>query len=129
MTAFLLALALTAPASAATCDSVAAMRSAPFGYQLVDRVSGNLRSGQSTSWDVTLHRGSTYRVVACGSDGTRDIDLRLWDENHNLIDQDRSSDNLPEVDSTPKWTGAFNVEVEMYRAVGAAGYVLYLYRR
>ena len=43
--------------------------------------------------------------------GTGDIDIKVYDENGNLVAADTKSDNVPIVNWTPAWTGPFTIKV------------------
>lgn len=73
-----------------------------------------LDQGDSESFELTLRRGTSYKIVsACDSD-CNDIDLALYDENDNLISRDEGVDDFPVVDVTPRWSGRFTLKVKMY---------------
>ena len=44
-----------------------------------------------------------------------EILLFLYDDNGNIIDSDESSDDIPIVQVTPRWTATFEVELNMYQ--------------
>ncbi len=61
-----------------------------------------------------LRRGYTYHILGVCDQDCRDLDLKLYDENGNLLVQDTRNDDTPWVKVTPRWTGAFAVRVEMH---------------
>lgn len=65
-------------------------------------------------FDVRLNEGMTYKLVAACDNDCSDIDMKLFDQNGNLIDSDVSGDDIPIVDVTPSWSGPFTVEMRMY---------------
>lgn len=87
--------------------------------------SGSLRPGQSVTLRKTLSTGFTYKLAASGCEDSRDVDIKVYDENWNLIDQDTDCTNLAVADVTPAWTGTYYVVITMHDAVpSGAHYVL-----
>ena len=75
---------------------------------------GHLGKGESTTITATLYQGNAYAFIASG--GPRevfDVDLLLFDENNNLVDQDRENENVAVVTVTPRWTGTFHIKIVM----------------
>ncbi|MEC4984474.1 MAG: hypothetical protein SAJ37_18170 [Oscillatoria sp. PMC 1068.18] len=66
------------------------------------------------SLTVTLRSGVSYHIIGVCDQDCSDLDLRLYDDRGNLIDSDDEGDDLPVVSVTPRWTGQFKVEVDMY---------------
>jgi hypothetical protein len=75
--------------------------------------SGSLRDGYYRVHSVTLRAGYDYTLVGACDDDCDDLDLQLFDEDGNLIDEDLLSDDIPEVSVSPRWTGVFHVKVIM----------------
>lgn len=87
----------------------------PRGYDtLRNEDSDVLAQGQTMTYTVTLYGGVSYVLFAAGDENIRDLDILLYDENGNLIDHDTSTDNIPVVSVTPKWTGSFKLNVRNY---------------
>jgi hypothetical protein len=74
---------------------------------------GNLRNNTYTDVTYTLTRGVEYALVGVCDDDCPDLDLKLYDENYNLIDSDTKPDATPVIEVTPRWTGVFHVRVIM----------------
>lgn len=88
----------------------------PKGFAtLRNEDSDVLAPGQVMQYRVTLYKQVTYVLFAAGDNSINDLDIYLYDENNNLIDRDTSSDNVPIVSVTPKWTGPFRVLVKNFR--------------
>ena len=62
---------------------------------------------------VNLRSGVTYGLVGVCDNDCADVDLKLYDENYNLIDADIRSNDTPVVTVTPRWSGRYYVEVDM----------------
>lgn len=73
-----------------------------------------LDDGESDSFSFTLHKGTSYKVISVCDNDCSDLDLTLYDENDNEISKDASTDSMPIVEASPKWTGKFSLKVKMY---------------
>ncbi|MBU0665682.1 MAG: hypothetical protein KJ990_14240 [Proteobacteria bacterium] len=65
-----------------------------------------------TDYYVLPFEGSSVAMVAISGDGDTDLDLRVYDENGNLIASDLGSTDDASVTFTPAWTGNFRIEVK-----------------
>ena len=75
---------------------------------------GSLDDGAEESFTLRLSAEREYALVgACDAD-CDDMDFWLYDENDNLIDSDTSTDDVPIVRVTPRWSGTFRIRVRMY---------------
>ncbi len=73
-----------------------------------------LNEDETDSYNITLRKGVTYKIVAVCDNDCEDIDLCMWDENGNQIDCDETEDDYPIMEVTPRWTGTFSFRVTMY---------------
>lgn len=123
------------PASADITEARAVMQRAldkleTFGYRLPD-------GGQDSAWfvwngnpgyykciDRTFFRGNSYALVATGDSRVVDVDVRVYDENMNLIASDTDNSAVAVVQFSPRWTGLFHVRTTYYRGapVGSLGF-------
>jgi hypothetical protein len=95
----------------------------PAGTPL--ELSGMLNHGYYRVHNVTLHEGVEYTFVGACDRDCSDLDLQLYDENGNLIDEDLLRDDVPIVSVTPEWTGRFYVKVIMAEcSVNPCGYTI-----
>jgi hypothetical protein len=62
---------------------------------------------------LNLRSGMRYGLVGVCDSDCRDLDLRLYDGNGNLVDADTSPDDTPVVGITPRWSGQFYLRVSM----------------
>ncbi len=84
------------------------------GYRLShDPFTGKLRPKEGEFITITLQAGVSYLIVAVCDQDCRDMDLRLFDENRNLISEDISPDAIPVVSVTPRRTATFRVRAIM----------------
>lgn len=89
------------------------------GWDYRGRATGDyLSQGRRYFFRTTLFRGNSYMIIAAGDSGVRDLDIQLYDENGNLIDDDDDNDSTPIVEVSPSWSGTFYVVVKMYRGSG-----------
>lgn len=65
------------------------------------------------SINFELEADVAYAVIGVCDTDCSDLDLRLKDENGNVIDDDFATDDFPIVEATPSWTGRFDLEVVM----------------
>lgn len=115
------ALLLLSAGMNAQCDETTRreLRRAGAVFMLLDYalthevVCGRLRDDEYSDHYLTLNRGYDYKITA-GCDGDcGDIDLKLFDENGNLVDSDVERDDNPIVSIAPRWTGRFRLRVIM----------------
>lgn len=85
---------------------------------LVDDLSNN----QSQTFNVNLRSGISYAFVGVCDEDCRDIDLRVYDENGNLVDSDTGADDYPLVRVSPRWSGQFQVKVTMANCTASTCY-------
>ena len=76
---------------------------------------GSLRTNTYDEWTYTLQAGVDYYFIGECDQDCKDLDIKLYDENYNLVDQDVKPDNSPVVHVTPKWTGKFHMRAIMSR--------------
>lgn len=86
------------------------------GYRLShEPFTGVLRQGETDWIAIRLRSGIEYVIIAVCDQDCRDIDLRLYDENGYLIDDDLALDDVPVVTAIPRRTATFQIEVIMSR--------------
>jgi len=78
-----------------------------------DLTYGSLNDNDYTYYNLTLNSYWTYRLTAVCDGDCSDIDLYLYDENGNIIDDDEEVDDFPIVGCNPKWSGKFKLKVKM----------------
>ena len=83
-------------------------------YLFYDPYIDSLSDNSEDNLTFTLKRGGTYAIVGVCDEDCRDIDFELYDENGNSVEVDRDTDDYPIVEITPRWTGKFRLEVDMY---------------
>lgn len=96
-----------------------------FSSELTKSGTGNLRQGRERSHYFTLRKGTEYLIVGVCDTDCGDMDLKLYDENDNLIDKDFDSDDYPTVRVMPRRTAKFRAVAQMEScSANPCGYVL-----
>lgn len=94
-------------------------------FPITQLFRGQMYQGQRQYVTVDAQPGRCYRIIGVGGAGVRDLDLRLLDQNGNVIDQDVATDNFPVLglqrNLCLNWQGSFRVEVIMYSGGGDFG--------
>ncbi len=75
---------------------------------------GSLDDGAEESFTLRLTAEREYALVGACDNDCSDMDFWLYDENDNFIDSDTSTDDVPIVRVTPRWSGQFRIRVRMY---------------
>ena len=86
---------------------------AGFTWSRSQTLTGTLPHGYEKNHRLNLRKGTTYKIAAVCDNDCRDLDLKLYDENGNLIDKDFQSDDIPIVDVRPRRSATFKVVVQM----------------
>ena len=73
--------------------------------------STQVKAEATDAYVVQFEAGQSAEVAIVG-DGDTDLDLYIYDENGNLVASDLGSTDSAYVSWTPKWTGAFRIEVK-----------------
>lgn len=79
--------------------------------------SGVIGPGGAQYFDVVLSANHTYAVLVDALDNSVDFDLRVYDENGTLVNQDDSTSADAYCTITPRWTGPFRMEVFSHRGL------------
>lgn len=88
-------------------------------------LNGMLDHGYYRTHSVTLRRDAEYIFEGVCDRDCSDLDLQLFDENGNLIDEDLRANDEPVVSVVPSWTGTFYVKVIMATCyVSPCGYTV-----
>lgn len=84
------------------------------GYSAThDPFTGALDDDETGSVTLNLRAGVEYQIVGVCDTDCSDMDLTLFDENGNEIDEDILMDDTPIVTVTPARNGRFRVQVAM----------------
>lgn len=90
------------------------------------RVAGPFAGGVpprlNRRYPITLRAGQEYRIVGVCDSNCRDLDLRVYDGNDDMLVEDASNDDTPVVTIRPSQTGPHTIEVVMYRCSASPCY-------
>lgn len=75
---------------------------------------GTLRDDAEETFSLVLRDDREYPIVSVCDIDCHDIDLYVYDENGQLIDQDEKRDVIPVLYIRPRWTGEFRIRVKMF---------------
>lgn len=70
----------------------------------------DISANSTLRWQVMARGGEVWRVGAMG-DGDTDVDIRVIDENGNVVCQDLGMSSTALCTVNPRWTGPFTVEI------------------
>lgn len=77
------------------------------------RYNGQLRNSEERTVTLDLNSGASYMMIAQCDRDCSDIDMWLYDENGNLIDEDVLVDDTPIVEVTPIRSARFSLRTRM----------------
>ena len=83
------------------------------GYTVVHIGVDKLKITEEYTTSRLLHQGNEYKIAGIGGVGTNDLDIELYDENMNIIDEDRSIDSVLVVVAFPAWSGKFFLKINV----------------
>jgi hypothetical protein len=86
--------------------------------------SGRLGDGEVERYSVVLRANVTYRIYVRPDRSGVDFDLKIYDENGNLIEWDEDPASHAICLITPRWTGEFTVAV--ISAAGTSSYSIFI---
>lgn len=85
------------------------------GYSLLQKYHiDDMYEDSSKESGYYFEAGTEYIVVGACDNDCSDIDMWIYDENRNEIDDDVSDDDVPIVRVTPRRSGIFYVKTKMY---------------
>jgi len=69
------------------------------------------RDSYSDVLTLRLYRGTSYAIMGFCDQDCGDIDLKLYDDNGNLISSDTEIDDKPIITASPRWNAEFTLKV------------------
>ncbi|MCG6117615.1 MAG: hypothetical protein MEQ07_05390 [Aquimonas sp.] len=81
-----------------------------------------LGNSASDRYSFELESGREYIIVSVCDQDCSDLDLKLRDENGNVVAEDELDDDAPVVRITPRWSGKFELTVTMFECSSAPCY-------
>lgn len=95
-------------------DRAADLLSQDHDYTLYrEPTMGSLRVNASESQTITLTGGRRYMIIGVCDNDCTDIDLRLYDEDGDLVASDLETDDTPIVQVSPENTSRYRVRATM----------------
>ena len=73
-----------------------------------------LETGDDIGWGARLEAGTEYVFIGGGDEDATDIDIKVLDDDGNVIVEDVLTDNNPVVKFTPKRSDVYNVRLKLY---------------
>jgi hypothetical protein len=77
--------------------------------------SGDLREGWHSDHTIRLSYGTEYVMRGICDEDCTDLDLKLYDSNGNLLDEDVEPDDTPIIVHTARYSGNYTLRVIMAR--------------
>jgi hypothetical protein len=74
-----------------------------------------LPQGRADTLSVTLRQGFEYVLLGVCDNDCTDLDIKIFDENNNLVAEDSSTDDVPIVTVTPRRTARFRISINMFK--------------
>jgi hypothetical protein len=83
----------------------------------------NLSTGNQKNFEIRLHAGHCYTIIAAGSPSIRNLDIRLLSPNGRELSNDQSKNSYPIVETNPciRVAGKHTVRVYMFSGFGQFG--------
>lgn len=85
------------------------------GYVNLQNREGYLSEGESARAYPYVSGKYAYQFTALCDEDCSDVDLRIYDDNGNLVDSDIATDDLPVVSISPRWSAKFKVVATMIK--------------
>jgi hypothetical protein len=94
--------------------AIAAHAFRPYGFQFDREVFVDRLGNQGTEdLTVNLRRGEEYVIIGTCDEDCGDLDLKVYDDNGNIIASDNDTDGTPIVHLSPQWSAGFTLRAEM----------------
>lgn len=77
------------------------------------RKVASLRQGESNDFAINLQRNRSYTIIGVCDKDCSDIDLKLYDDNGNLVARDTDYDDLAVIRINPRWGAQFTLRALM----------------
>ncbi|PPK88162.1 hypothetical protein CLV84_1127 [Neolewinella xylanilytica] len=113
----------TIPAASAQCQQQSirsqltsvSERMSEIGYPMIYLTyCGSMGKSDSQFHDLELYGGVAYKIFAVCDGDCPDLDLKLYDEKGNLVDEDTLEDYTPIVEVSPTAPTRYRAKVIMY---------------
>ncbi len=106
--------AVSTPALADEAEAEACVRQKVWdgyngGWAIRTLTATTLKSGATQNYLVTFYKGNEYQVQTCSDDGTRNVDILLYDLAGNIVVRDDSVSGVPSITYKPTETATYYV--------------------
>lgn len=92
--------------------------------------AGGLVEETAQRRSIMLRAGQDYRIVGVCDERCRDLDLRLYDPNGQIVGQDVLEDDVSVIHVQPGFTGQYTIDAAMIRCEGSpCWYAINVYSR
>ncbi len=83
----------------------------------------NLSTGNHKHFDIRLHGGHCYTIIASGSPSVRNLDLHLISPGGRELNRDQSKNSYPTLETEPciRATGQYTIKAYMFSGFGQFG--------
>lgn len=88
--------------AATACVRTKAWEARQQGWNLRALDAAALHQGQLYAWPLALAPGVTYRVLSCGEEGVKELDVLLVDGNGSVLARAEQGGREPSLDHTPE---------------------------
>lgn len=75
-----------------------------------------LEDGEEVSWITTLYSGEEYVFVGGGDEDVNDLDISVYDDDGDLVNEDVLEDNYPIVRVAVRRTARYKITLDLYDA-------------
>ncbi len=83
---------------------------------------GKLEKGESYYFDTQLSAGNEYFFYTAGDDNTHALQIRIYDENWELVSANIMNEPQAEVIYLAEWSGIYHIKVTMVECEPRGGY-------
>ena len=83
-------------------------------YTVKNYIIGTIGEDDENSWTMYLSSSDEYVFGGFCDEDCDDLDLYLYDEDGNEIDNDTEEDDFPVITFSPRESGRYKIEVAMY---------------
>lgn len=93
------------------------------GFHVREEVMiGKLETGESYYFDTQLSAGNEYFFYVSGDDNVHALQIRIYDENWELVAANIMNEPQAETVYPAQWSGIYHVKVTMVQAEARGGY-------
>ena len=83
-------------------------------YKVLHTFTDSLRKGNTYTYTTNFNADTTYKIIAMGGDGIKDLDIAVYSERGVEIAKDVKNDNAPEVEFKLYESQQCKIEIKSY---------------